>query len=432
MILIKQRRIYEIIILFLLFGSILYAQPVPALFNFDGSVETYQLLPRLLSETGFDPDDEEHFVFYDVNVPEWQSFLQMKRYVFVPQGQSIITGDSVNYQFPVGTAFFRLVYLDTISNEPSTRINIECQIKIMHQDSSFKRISYLYREDQSDAELVTQEDFVQRTYRLSLPEGLYPYVDKNGNFVSRLDIRLFRSAYDCDGCHYPNAASGFFTQQLNFNDQLQNLQSKGVIASVPQFINKEPSEFVFRWYGVTDSSGTPEQRVRSYLAAQCANCHHYNPQQPITGMLSYFEYFQNEPVEQTDLWKFITPGKPESTSFCHYPVSTQIPDAEWENLLWNWVSSLDNNSQNDSAYPGTVNLKPVIRHETDVRAFIQNGILRLNTKPGTHTQILFFSLKGRRIYLRKLSDNIYSVSENLSSGLYILKNYDKSILVRSF
>jgi hypothetical protein len=149
-------------------------------------------------------------------------------------------------------------------------------------------------------------------------------------------------------------------------------------------------------------------------------------------MTSSFEYFQNIPVEQTDLWKYITPGKPDSTRFCHGTDYAQIDDARWQSAFWKWVSSLDNNPHNDSPFPGTGRLKPIIIPENGLTGFLRHGILRLHSKTRIPARIRLYSLKGRRIELRKLSNSLYAVSDNKSQGLYMLKYNDKSALIRSF
>jgi cytochrome c553 len=319
------------------------ARPVPAI-ALHRLNDTSSHPPSLLSGTGLYRDpaarpliltDSIHA--YAINVPSWSDGAQKQRFISVPYGKPAIPTDSSGYGFPDGTVFIENLALDTVEGDTSSRILIETRfltVATFGDYPYYSGLSYRWRRDQTDADLVSGE--TGENARLPVRTAGGP----------RTVTWRFPSQSECNRCHVPESrgAPGFVTPQLSRPspenpalNQLQDLADKGVLSFNP--IRGKPS--LFRWRAWNDSAASPEARARSYFAANCSHCHGntYNNHAAVS-----FDYFDSTQVYaysfggnyqgyldrprdgDTLTPRFIYPGRPDKSYILKRLLSLGTPE----------------------------------------------------------------------------------------------------------
>ncbi len=210
---------------------------------------------------------------YDVNVPFWSDHAIKRRWFAIRN-----TTDDVTYQrdenwgLPAGMVWIKHFDIETTRGNPSTARKLETRILVKTADGSYG-LSYRWRADQSDADLVGEEGMDDP---LSITAGGSP-VSQTWRFPSRSE---------CMRCHTPQGghALSFNTRQLNRGrlygsqtlNQITALESAGYLSNAVDHIHTLPA---YAAAGDTDQS--LEWRVRSYLAVNCSQCH--QPGGPASG-----------------------------------------------------------------------------------------------------------------------------------------------------
>ncbi len=252
---------------------------VPAFLNmptaFNGA------LPLLLSGTGAFADTANRvaaggLIPYQPNTPLWSDAAVKSRYLAVPNNGGAITPDeqigfvSTNsWTFPAGTVFvknFDLVVNETNASAPLRRL--ETRLLVRDINGAVYGVTYKWRPNNSDADLLTT----------SLNEDI---VITNATGV-RTQTWYYPSPADCLTCHTPLAGYvlGVNTRQLNgsmtypatgTNDnQLRTLNRLGLFNPA---INEANITNYAHLSALTNLSASLEERARSYLDANCAQCH---------------------------------------------------------------------------------------------------------------------------------------------------------------
>ena len=229
--------------------------------NFSVADEIYKIVPTagpsvnnfpdLLSETGcFDASDprvpEEGLIPYEVNAPLWSDGAEKRRWMAVPDGETIdvdpVTGD---WAFPPETV---LVKEFSVGDQ-----RIETRLLVLHTDGNWAGYSYEWDENETDATLLP----AGKTRVIGATTWGYP------------------SRGECIQCHTEAAgrALGLETPQMNRDaiypgdllaDQMNTLEHIGMFTASPERLDPLP-EF--------DGNASGELRARSYLHANCSNCH---------------------------------------------------------------------------------------------------------------------------------------------------------------
>jgi len=256
---------------------------VPAFLNMPDVVPAIfpGTLPLLLSGTGAFGDTPNRIassglIPYAPNTPLWSDAAVKSRYMAVPNNGGVITPDEQiaflptnTWTFPAGTVFVK--NFDLIVNETNASIplrRLETRLLVRDINGAVYGVTYKWRPDDSDADLLTT----------SLNEDI---LITNATGV-RTQTWYYPSPADCLICHTPvaNYVLGINTRQLNANftypstgvtdNQLRTLNHLGLFN--PAFNEATITNFE-KLSALTNLTASFEERARSYLDANCAQCH---------------------------------------------------------------------------------------------------------------------------------------------------------------
>jgi uncharacterized repeat protein (TIGR03806 family) len=353
----------------LAYGLTNYA-PVSAYFNmpttFNGS------LPPLLSGTGAFSNTTNRtpangLIPYAPNTPLWSDAAVKSRYLAVPNNGGLITPDEQitfaptgTWTFPAGTVFvknFDLVVNETNATVPLRRL--ETRLLVRDINGAVYGVTYKWRSDNSDADL-------QAT---SLSENIFI---TNATGV-RTQTWYYPSPQDCLTCHTPWAGYvlGVNARQLNGNEiypaanttntdnQLRTLNRLGLFN--PAF-NESGITSYEKLSALTNLSASLEERSRSYLDANCAQCH--TPANT-SGIHASFDARYDTPLAQQhitntpaqtglgisdnacivkarDIWRSVIFYRLDTNdaAIMMPPLARSIIDTNAVQVLTNWINSL--------------------------------------------------------------------------------------------
>jgi hypothetical protein len=238
-------------------------------------------LPTVLSGTGAFSDTANRtpaggFIPYSPNTPLWSDAAVKSRYLAVPNHSGLINPDeqiaflSTNsWTFPAGTVFvknFDLVVNETNASIPLRRL--ETRLLVRDINGAVYGVTYKWRPDNSDADLLATS--LNEDILIASASGV------------RTQKWYYPSPADCLTCHTPvaNYVLGVNTRQLNGNltypvtgitdNQIRTLNRLGLFH--PAFNEANISNYP-QLASLTNLSASLEQRSRSYLDANCAQCH---------------------------------------------------------------------------------------------------------------------------------------------------------------
>ena len=338
--------------------------PVPAFLNmpttFNGT------LPALLSQTGAFSDTTNRIaadglIPYSPNTPLWSDGAVKSRYLAVPNNGGIITPDQQisflptnSWTFPAGTVFvknFDLVVNETNASVPLRRL--ETRLLVRDINGVVYGVTYKWRPDNSDADLLSG----------SLTENI---LITNATGVST-QAWYYPSPADCLTCHTPaaNYVLGLNTRQLNGNlnypstgntdNQLRTLNRLGLFN--PAFDEAAITNFE-KLSSLTNLSASLEERARSYLDANCAQCHRpggagitfdarYDTplsQQNITNFPAAFSLGVDNAciVKADDVWRSVLLSRinTNASAIKMPPLARSIIDTNAVQVFNDWINSL--------------------------------------------------------------------------------------------
>ncbi|HEY3861253.1 MAG TPA: LamG-like jellyroll fold domain-containing protein [Verrucomicrobiae bacterium] len=238
-------------------------------------------IPALLSQTGAYLDTSNRIpssglIPYAPNTPLWSDGAQKSRYLALPySGAPVLPSAQIGFastgqwSFPSGTVFvknFDLVVNETNASVPPRRL--ETRLLVRDTNGMVYGVTYKWRPDNSDADLLTG----------SLAE---PILVTNATGVVTQNW-YYPSPADCLTCHtrVTGYVLGVNSRQLNgtnfypatgvADNQLRTLNRLGLFN--PSFDEAAIAGFE-QLASVTNASAPLVQRARSYLDANCAQCH---------------------------------------------------------------------------------------------------------------------------------------------------------------
>ncbi|MDB6027176.1 MAG: glucose sorbosone dehydrogenase [Verrucomicrobiales bacterium] len=311
-------------------------------------------IPALLSQTGAFSDltnltTVPGIVPYEINVPFWSDNAEKKRWYMIPDGQQIGFQRDENWHFPVGTTWVKHFDLEMVTGNPASKRKIETRFLVSTVDGAYG-LSYAWNAAQTDATLVSSAGTTSS------------FTVTNGG-VPKTQVWTFPGRSQCLTCHtrHSEFALGFNTRQLNRDvpcgggmaNQIEAMSDAGYFTApvtnrylLPAFSSS------------TDTNNSLEFRARSYLAANCSQCHQrfgwgfgnwdarvstpFMDAGLITAEVGDFGYLE----------QMIYPGNTNSTLILQRmkatasgrmpPLATSVLDTNGINLMSQWVQSLAN------------------------------------------------------------------------------------------
>ena len=312
--------------------------------------------PKLLSQTGAFQDvcqftPNAALIPYDLNVAFWSDGAEKVRWVSVPSGQKIKFAATGEWSFPRGTVFVKTFLLATNELNSNSLRRLETRLLVCDADGGVYGVTYKWRVDNSDADLLetnfTEAISIQTTNGVRTQPWYYP------------------SRADCLTCHTANAGYilGVKTRQLNRDftypsgvteNQLRAWSHLGLFDTN---LDETGIKNLPALASLTDPTRTLEDRARSYLDANCANCH-----RPY-GTVAYFDARYDTPLAQQNLiggrvlideridgarviapndrWRSILFMRTDTTeAFKMPPLARNTIDEAGMKLLRQWIESL--------------------------------------------------------------------------------------------
>ena len=226
------------------------------------------VVPTTLSATGLFTDTASMqwasgVMPYDVNSPLWSDDAIKSRFFVLPEGY--ITFHPTNaWSFPVGTVLAKHFEIELIQGQPTSTKRLETRV-LVRERAGWAGYTYKWNAQQSDADLLssgTTETFTVRERSGSTRQQTWTYPSRN----------------DCLQCHTAAGGEVLGLRALQANRSVvangsvvQQLENWNAMRLFDQVINS--SNTYGRLANPRDLAQTVHERARSYLDANCANCH---------------------------------------------------------------------------------------------------------------------------------------------------------------
>jgi uncharacterized repeat protein (TIGR03806 family) len=317
-------------------------------------------IPPTLADTGAFADTSTltpntGIVPYDVNVPFWSDNARKTRWFAIPRLTGTIGFNrDGNWSFPAGTVWIKHFDLELTNGVPESARRLETRL-LVRTTTGLYGATYRWGDSLTNATLVEAE---------GLDETFTIY---DGATV-RTQVWHYPSRSECLTCHNPVAglALGFNTGQLNRDyayaggtqNQLRALSAAGYF--------DKPLTGTYTMPALaqpTNLAISLEYRVRSYLAANCVQCH-----QPGGAGLGRFDVRLSTSLSASGLIngelvndladpqnRVIKPGSPQNsvllTRLANFnanhmpPLATSVLNQQAIDLVTEWVTGSTTNFQ---------------------------------------------------------------------------------------
>ena len=313
-------------------------------------------IPRLLSQTGVFSDTPKRIaspglIPYDLNVAFWSDAADKSRWIAVPAGQ-ILFSASGEWRFPAGTVFVKNFDLGLDAANPAVKRRLETRILVRDSKGGVYGAVYKWRPDGSDAELLS----TSATETIQVKSATGKPQEQTWYYPSR---------QDCLTCHTAGAGGvlGVKTRQLNrpftypsgvIDNELRTWNHLGLFT--PAFKDEELQKFT-ALAAAGDTRRSLQDRARSYLDANCAQCHRPG------GTVANFDARYDTPLDKQalidgpvlidqgidrprvisphDIWRSIAYMRVDTTGDIRMPpLARETIDQKGVQLLGEWINSL--------------------------------------------------------------------------------------------
>jgi len=312
-------------------------------------------IPQRLSQTGAFKDapglaPDGALIPYDLIVSFWSDGAAKFRWISVP-AEKIKFAPTGEWVFPKGTVFVKHFELATDETRPEIKRRLETRLLVCDADGGVYGVSYKWRADNRDADLL--ETNVAEAITIKTATG------------TRTQTWYYPSRQDCLACHTATAGYvlGVKTRQLNRDFTFPSgvsdneLRAWNHLGLFDTSLNETALKNFPRLARMDDVTRTLEDRARSYLDANCAQCHRPH------GTVAYFDARYDTPLAEqnlingpvlideridhphiiapNDIWRSILFLRANTTeAFKMPPLARNTVDERGMQLLRQWIESL--------------------------------------------------------------------------------------------
>jgi uncharacterized repeat protein (TIGR03806 family) len=237
--------------------------------------DTSASFPRRLSETGLLCDTARHqlaagVVPYSVNTPQWLDGASAERFFGIRAGSTIgfveRSTDEKTWSFADGAVTAQTISIELEAGNPVSRRRLETRVMVK-QHNHWLGYSYLWNDDQRDAELVPAAG-ATRSLTVQDAEG-----------AVRKQTWKVPSRNECMVCH--SRAAGFVlglnTLQMNRQHDYGQVRENQLRAlAEAAYFDRPLAKSCDRYAAMPnayDPSADLRQRARAYLHVNCSVCH---------------------------------------------------------------------------------------------------------------------------------------------------------------
>ena len=328
--------------------------------------ETIDDLPPKLSDLGVFADLETlepaaGAVPYSTASPLWSDGALKRRWVILPAGAEIGFDPVAPWDYPAGTVFIKHFELGDADVDPRQRRRLETRVIRVDRDGLGWGATYRWGDSRDDAELVAAEGLTETVAYQTAGEDW----EQTWTYPSRTA---------CGQCH--TAAAGFV-----LGAQAKQLHGALNHDSPGDFFDERPASQLAAWAAaglfageptddellagpklvdVNDESAPAARRGRSYLDANCSNCHRPG------GARGGFDLRISTPWEEAGLVnnklfsadlgvenaRVLVPGEPgrsmlwlrlarRGDQFAMPPVGSHAADPAAVNVVKRWIEGMD-------------------------------------------------------------------------------------------
>jgi glucose/arabinose dehydrogenase/mono/diheme cytochrome c family protein len=203
---------------------------------------------------------------YDINAPFWSDNAVKTRWVSVPNTNLTITFNrDSNWLFPTGTIWIKHFDLELTNGVPESRKRIETRFLVKNTNGLYGA-TYRWGNSTTNATLVADQGMDET------------FIIDEGGGIQRTQVWHYPSRQECLSCHTLIAgyALGFSTPQLNRDRDYTGVITNQIAAlSLAGYFNTNVTGIhtMRSLANSTNAAVSLEYRVRSYLAANCVQCH---------------------------------------------------------------------------------------------------------------------------------------------------------------
>ena len=318
--------------------------------------------PRKLSDSGLFKSVkghvmEEALIPYSVNAPLWSDGAYKQRWIGLPGDSKMKFRQTHGWDCPDKTVLVKSFALEIEEGNPQSRRWIETRF-LTNQEGEWFGYSYLWNEEQTDGTLVEAAG-ADREYTIKVPKS-----PDNPDGIRRQKWH-YPSRTECMVCHSraANWVLGLSEVQMNKihdyggvqDNQLRTLEHIGAL-NVKWTDNPDQFKKLVDPY---DAKQDIDARARSYLHANCSQCHVHagggNAQIELDFLTKAKEMNVFDVVPQHHKFdlpdaKLIAPGHPERSVLLHRmatrdagfmpPLATNRVDKEAVKMMEEWIKQL--------------------------------------------------------------------------------------------
>ena len=242
--------------------------------NYDTNISVGAQLPVTLADTGAFTNlmsltnqtqalpANAGIIPYDINVHFWSDGARKSRWFFMPtNGARIGFAAEGNWSLPPGMAWVKHFDLELTNGVASSARRLETRILVRNSNGMYG-VTYRWGNSITNATLVGDQ-------------GLDESFTISDGGILRTQVWHYPGRAECLSCHTPVGgwALGFNTVQMNGSFSAGSNQIEAMIAA-GYFTSPVTNVHALRALApATDENSGLEWRVRSYLAANCAQCH---------------------------------------------------------------------------------------------------------------------------------------------------------------